>query len=388
MALSTLFCTNNFLFSIRNIPYSNTFTPCSTYIQHNNHSKKKFALIKVASVPSQPINFEYLEEEFSGNGVTFEGVGDSCIAKMEMKNGSIATILLPSGLITSYKASMWHGGSVELLHTSVSEGEYGDALIQGGVSLNFSFHTDVGEVSWSPNNWVLHNVKGDAEDSIQIELINRSSNDTVGLKYIVTLENDALNSELEVSNSKSLPLQMTGSILNHLTVSTPEATYALGLERSNYCSIAPIESQFIISPPDSGQEEGFQKIFNSSALKRLFPRWATKNQKNNEVEGSQTGTDDMAGEEMDDYKPLREKISLVYTNAPRGFTVIDRGRRNSVSVGRNGFDEMYLFSPGSSFEIYSKYAYICVGQIAILKPIELNPGAVWRGGQYIHNPNL
>ncbi|CAL0317132.1 unnamed protein product [Lupinus luteus] len=386
MALSTFFCTSNLvtpstLFSIRNIPYSNS------YIQHN-HSKRKFPILEVASVPYQPINFEYLEEEFSGHGVSFEGVGDSCIAKMEMKNGSIATILLPSGLITSYKASMWHGGSVELLHTSVSEGEYGDAIIQGGVSLNLNFQSDDGEVSWSPNNWVLHNVKGDAEDSIQVELINRSSNDTVGLKYTVTLENDALNSELEVSNSKSLSLQMTGSILNHLTVSTPEATYAIGLERSNYCSRAPIESQFVISLPDSDEEEGFQKILSSSALKRLFPRLGTKNQKNNEVEGSQTDTDDITGEEMDDYKPLREKISLVYTNAPRGFTVIDRGRRNSVSVGRNGFDEMYLFSPGSSFEIYSKYAYICVGQTAILKPIELNPGDVWRGGQYIHNPNL
>lgn len=55
-----------------------------------------------------------------------------------------------------------------------------------------------------------------------------------------------------------------------------------------------------------------------------------------------------------------------------------------MSVGRNGFDEMYLFSPGSEVEIYSKYSCICVGQAAILKPIILSP----EGGQYIHNPNL
>lgn len=57
-------------------------------------------------------------------------------------------------------------------------------------------------------------------------------------------------------------------------------------------------------------------------------------------------------------------------------------------VGRNGFAEMYLFSPGSSVEIYSKYAYICVGQAAVLKPILLSPENVWKGGQRIHNPNL
>lgn len=57
-------------------------------------------------------------------------------------------------------------------------------------------------------------------------------------------------------------------------------------------------------------------------------------------------------------------------------------------VGRSGFDETYLFSPGSSIESYSKYAYICVGQAALLQPLVLNPKDVWRGGQYLHNPNL
>ncbi len=63
---------------------------------------------------------------------------------------------------------MWHGGKVELLHTSVSEGEYGDAIIQGGLSLNFNFLTDDGQVSWSPTSWVMHNIKGNAEESIQV----------------------------------------------------------------------------------------------------------------------------------------------------------------------------------------------------------------------------
>lgn len=67
---------------------------------------------------------------------------------------------------------------------------------------------------------------------------------------------------------------------------------------------------------------------------------------------------------------------------------IEQGRRNSVVVGRDGFEELYMFSPGSSHESYGKYAYICVGQSAMLKPIVLGPNESWTGGQRLHNPNL
>ena len=168
MALSSLFGSTRFIptpfvTSTRNIP-SSAHTCAS-------NNKREFPLPPVASVPYQPINnFAYLQEEFSGHaGVTFEGVEDSCIAKMELKNGSIVTMMLPSGLITSYKAPMWHGGKLELLHTNVSEGEYGDAIIQGGVSLNFNFQThDDGEFSWSPTNWLLHKIQGNANEYIQV----------------------------------------------------------------------------------------------------------------------------------------------------------------------------------------------------------------------------
>ena len=50
--------------------------------------------------------------------------------------------MLPSSLITSYKTPMWHGGTVELLHTSVSKGENGGAVIQAGVSLAFDCCSD------------------------------------------------------------------------------------------------------------------------------------------------------------------------------------------------------------------------------------------------------
>lgn len=155
---------------------------------------------------------------------------------------------------------------------------------------------------------------------MQVELINKGPDSKIGLKYIVTLEKDGLGSELEISNSNSSPLQMTGSILIHLTVSTPEATYAIGLERSNYYIRPPFESEFILSPPS--KDKGLGQTWKSS-VKQLFPGWGTNNQ-NNEVERSQSDSEDTIGEETDSYKQLKERISLVYTDAPRSFTLIDR----------------------------------------------------------------
>ncbi|KAL2531209.1 Uncharacterized protein Adt_04560 [Abeliophyllum distichum] len=64
------------------------------------------------------------------------------------------------------------------------------------------------------------------------------------------------------------------------------------------------------------------------------------------------------------------------------------GRRNSVVVRRDGFNELYMFSPGSRHKWYGKYSYICLGQAALLQPISLNSQSEWRGGQHLHNPNF
>ncbi|KAJ7976371.1 putative NDH-dependent cyclic electron flow 5 [Quillaja saponaria] len=286
MASNSLLCPNYLIPISTSTPTarhtfpSRPYLPSASYYIQSTNCKREFPLPRVASIPYQPNNVDYLEEEFSGHGVTFEGIGDSCVAKMELENGSVATLLLPSGLITSYKAPMWHGGKVELLHTSVSEGQDGDAVIKGGVSLAFNFQGDSDEVSWSPSKWALHDIRGTAEESIQVELINRESEGMIELKYIVTLEEDVLSSELVISNSKFSSLQLTGSILSHLTVSTPDATYALGLERSNIFTRPPILSEFAISPPDSEQEDGFNKLLSQVTVERLFPGWGARNQNN------------------------------------------------------------------------------------------------------------
>ncbi|MQM04661.1 hypothetical protein Taro_037464 [Colocasia esculenta] len=221
--------------AIRSLPVQRSphFTP-----HRNRHSTRRRVSAQAAAPAfSLPINVDYLEREFGGHGASFRGVGDSCVVKMALGGGSTASLMLPSGLVTSYKPQMWHGTTVEVLQTSVSGGEGGEVVIQGGVSLGFKCRsTEEGEGEeehswWSASSWALRDVRESPEASIQ-------------------------------------------------------------------------------------------------------------------------------------------------------------GRRNSVVVERRGFDEFYVFSPGSGHEWYGKYAYVCTGPSAILAPIVLGPGGVWRGGQYLHNPNI
>ncbi|GKD58943.1 hypothetical protein Tco_1296452, partial [Tanacetum coccineum] len=127
---------------------SNTFKPHTL----NLHPPR------VSSTPqNQPINVNYLQTEFNCHGTSFTTLGDSCVVRMSLDNGSVATLMLPSGLVTSYKAPMWHGGLLELLHTSVSE-EEGDGenvsavSIRGGVSVVLRCEGS-GGVVWEPSVW-------------------------------------------------------------------------------------------------------------------------------------------------------------------------------------------------------------------------------------------
>ncbi|XP_021898202.1 protein NDH-DEPENDENT CYCLIC ELECTRON FLOW 5 [Carica papaya] len=383
------------LFSSRIIHISSkrpTENVSSFHPQHPFHlqcikTKREFPLPSVASIPYQPINVDYLEREFSGHGVTFKDIVDSCIAKLVLENGSTASLMLPSGLITSYKVPMWHGGKVELLHTSVSEGEDGGAVIEGGVSLAFKFESD-GENSWYPTTWALHDIRGNSQESIQVELIS-THKEKVEMKHIINLQEDILSTELVITNKISSALQLSGSFLSHLTVSTPDATYAVGLEGSNFISRPPFLSKFGIVPQEE-EKLGFGQLWDEIVHKGPFSGLVSSAKSSaNELENTRRKSEEgNECEENENYKQLHEKMSRIYTSAPQSFTLIDRGRRSSVVVGREGLDEVYMFSPGSSHEYYSKYAFVCIGQSAMLKPITLKAGDVWRGVQHLHNPNL
>ncbi|KAH7571717.1 hypothetical protein ACOSP7_014501 [Xanthoceras sorbifolium] len=392
MACSSLFSPNftAIFSSSKPTKFSQSYyQPTNLFFKPNSIIKREFPVPSVAApFPYQPISVDYLEEEFSGRGVSFEDVAGTCVAKMALENGSTATLMLPRGLVTSYKAPMWHGGSVELLHTIVSEGEDGGAVVQGGVSMAFSCLSDGGGF-WSPSNWSLLDIRGNPEESIQVELISRDTEDMVEIKNIVNLQESCLSSELVVSNFKSSPLQLTGCVISHLTVSTPEAIYAVGLEGSDFFNRSPLSPDFLIIPPDISQENMINISQLWSQMRFLSGTGVGSEEKGDELEGGLGETEEeMEGEESDNYKQLNEEMSRIYTSAPTFLTLIDRGRRNSVVAGRYGFEEVYMFSPGSSHEFYGKYSYICISPSAMLKPIILKPGEVWRGGQHLQNPNL
>jgi hypothetical protein len=132
------------------------------------------ALAPTADEAAGPVNVEYLAAEFSGHGVVFEPVGGSCAVKMALTNGSVAHVLLPSGLVTSYKPAMWHGTVTEVLQTNVAEGPGGRAVIRGGAAVDLRLAGAGG--GWSPSGaWSLRDVRGSPTTSIEVQTTRRVS---------------------------------------------------------------------------------------------------------------------------------------------------------------------------------------------------------------------
>uniref|UniRef100_A0ACD6A0L4 Uncharacterized protein n=1 Tax=Avena sativa TaxID=4498 RepID=A0ACD6A0L4_AVESA len=304
------------------------------------------ALAPATAVPAPfpPPNAEYLAAEFSGHGVTFEAVGDSCVVKMAVRNGSTAHLLLPSGLVTSYKPAMWHGASTEVLHTTVGEGPGGRPVIRGGVSVDLRCARGDALLpptsSWSPGGaWSLRDVRGGPTGSIEVELVSVEppGSGAAEARCVVTLRPEALASELTVTNaaSSSSPLALSGAVSNHLRVSTPDATYAVGLQGSDYRSREPILSEFSILPPDYNTQpsqelnwvnKGIGMLLSGSGGNRAAP----------------VATQEPDGEEDDNYKHLTAELCRIYSQAPREFTVIDRVRLARFIKPITNIDEPWI----------------------------------------------
>lgn len=144
----------------------------------------------------------------------------------------------------------------------------------------------------------------------------------VEIKHILTLRQDVLSSELIITNSKTTNVRLTGSVLSHLAVSTPEATFALGLERSNFFIRPPVFSKFTIIPPDFDK----RKKSGSGKIWQLFSSWGSRNPEiaNDADSMGSEGEEELEGEEDDNNKQLTEKMSRIYTSAPTNFTILDR----------------------------------------------------------------
>lgn len=162
---------------------------------------------------------------------------------------------------------------------------------------------------------------------LQIELGSAAPENMAEFKCAVTLRHNLLASEFTVINRRSSSLQLLGCVMNHLTVSTPDATYAVGLQGSNYHGRRPINTEFSIIPPDSdkkisstsGGESWAQK-----AARGLFSSWETRDGMKDEAVEEDSMIEESEGEEADDYAHMTEEMCRTYTSAPREFTVIDR----------------------------------------------------------------
>jgi hypothetical protein len=153
---------------------------------------------------------------------------------------------------------MWHGASTEVLHTTVGEGPGGRPVIRGGVSMDLrcarGVAGDAPPSSWSPGGaWSLRDVRGGPTGSIEVELVSLEPPGSGAAEAwcMVTLRPEALASEFTVTNaaSSSSAVALSGAVSNHLRVSTPDATYAVGLQGSDYRSREPLLSEFSILPP-------------------------------------------------------------------------------------------------------------------------------------------
>lgn len=156
---------------------------------------------------------------------------------------------------------------------------------------------------------------------MQVELISSNRERMVEIKHIVTLRQDVLSSELIITNSNTTGIRLMGSIVSHLAVSTPEATYAIGLERSNFFIRPPILSNYSIVPPDFGKTKK-----TASGIWQFFSGWGSKNLEtaNDADKMSYESREELEGEEDDNNKQLTEEMSRIYTCAPTNFTVLDR----------------------------------------------------------------
>lgn len=180
---------------------------------------------------------------------------------------------------------------MELLHTWVEQEEEEEVVIRGGVSSAFSSSDSHDEIEWS-----LHGITGDSKECVQVELrrSDKKINKEIEMKQIITLRGETLSIELCVTNKGVSPIRLEGcSLVSYLTVSTPEATFAVGLEGSDFVETRPFLPRFGVVQGEEEEEE----------------------------EEDKSG---FSGEEESNYKQLNEEMSRVYTCAPRSFTIIDR----------------------------------------------------------------
>ncbi|KAH9331127.1 hypothetical protein KI387_003235, partial [Taxus chinensis] len=256
---------------------------------------------KPSSVSYSMLNdAEYLENKFGGRGLKFSRNRGTCLVQMTVENGSSARLVLPHGLITSYEPLMWHGGYVEVLHTIASANS-----LQGGIGLILNNAQDGS--SWSATDWVVHSVSAKPKDAIQVTLRCCNGDGMLSVKYVVTLYDKVLTTAVLVENISSSPVELTSSIMTHLTASTPDGAYAIGLKGCSYCTEPPLPSEFNIV---SNIREESKPSPGWSLMQNLFGK-----KEKRELETGDAGVESKWVVENDDIAHLRNKMSRVYSTS-------------------------------------------------------------------------
>ncbi|KAL6900882.1 hypothetical protein ACP4OV_005558 [Aristida adscensionis] len=97
---------------------------------------------------------------------------------------------------------------------------------------------------------VLHTVAtgpgGRGVASVDLCCVRAAAGVDIKLACTVALHTEALPTELFVLNNAASPVELSTAVSNHLRMSTPDATYALGLQGSDYRCAEPALLAFCI----------------------------------------------------------------------------------------------------------------------------------------------
>ncbi|KAJ7514268.1 hypothetical protein O6H91_23G036000 [Diphasiastrum complanatum] len=340
---------------------------------------------------------ESLQKKFAGSkAVRFQQKGNLVMMELKAEKGSTARMLLPQGLITSYKPSMWHGGFEEMLHIETSEVD-GVPKAEGGIGLNFSYADgEPGSIlSESSQIWELEDILEEPSGTVQVMLMCRipgcgkQGHDVLSLHYIVTLSQTMLASAIAVSNIGRSTMKFTGSVFSYVALSDIEGTYVVGLKGCRYSSV-----------PTASESTKKYNIFH--AIGQIWSDKINKNQNKLEdisFSSQQLGTDHATfvprgmndlmdwAVEKEDYAGLSDGMKRLYMMLNDSCMLLDRGKRRSLVFRRVGFSDLWLCNPGrkSGKRDWDKIA--CIGPASAHQPVVLEPGQEWRAAQVIQNLN-
>ena len=91
-------------------------------------------------------------------------------------------------------------------------------------------------------------------------------------------------------------------------------------------------SGFSTVPPDTNRKgaSNSSQSLAQKALQSLFSRQEIEDKKDNEPMNEGFKIEESEAEEDDDYAPMIERMSRIYSNAPREFAIIDRVMSSTI----------------------------------------------------------